>query len=277
VYMNIRKSNSQAVYINLDTYKKYERYTRFFSLLSILVVREIKGRYRRSTLGPIWGIIQPFLYLLIFTFIRGVLDIPSEGIPYPIFAYSALVPWMLFSNGATNSIISITKNSSIIKKIALPKEIFPIVAVSVAFIDFLISFVLLIVMMVYFHIPFQVNIIWVPVLVVLIIALSIGISFGFTAFGTYRDDFRFVLPFLLQIWMLASPIIYPVTKVPAKWQLIYKLNPMVGLIEGFRNAMIKNAPPDFHQLAVPLIAIVGIWAVMWPLFRYMSRYFSDVL
>jgi lipopolysaccharide transport system permease protein len=275
--MKINRSNPQAVYINQNADKTIKRYTRFFSLTGVLVARELKGRYRRSTLGPVWAIAQPLLYLLIFTFIRGVLDIPSDGIPYPVFAYSALVPWMLFSNSATNSVISVTKNSSIIKKIYLPKEIFPIIGVSTAFVDFVISFVLLIAMMVYFNIPFHANILWVPVLLFLIILLSIGVSFAFAAFGTYRDDLRFALPFLLQIWMLASPIIYPVGKVPERWRLFYQLTPMVGLIETFRNAMVKNISPDLHQLAAPLIAIVCIWAVMWPLFRYMSRYFSDVL
>lgn len=275
--MNVRKANSQAVYANAGSDTRIQRPARLLSVTSVLITRELKGRYKRSTLGPIWAVAQPLLYLLVFTFIRGVLNIPSEGIPYPVFAYSALVPWMLFSNSATNSVTSVTKNSSIIKKIYLPKEIFPIIGVSTAFVDFLISFVLLIAMMCYFHIPFQANILWVPAILFLIILLSVGVSFAFAAFGTYRDDLRFALPFLLQIWMLASPIIYPVGKVPARWQFLYQLNPMVGLIEAFRNAVVKNAPPDLHQLAAPLIAIVFIWAVMWPLFRYMSRYFADVL
>ncbi|MBN1572778.1 MAG: ABC transporter permease [Deltaproteobacteria bacterium] len=275
--MNDKSPCSRAVYIHEDARENRGGLSRFFTLLRILVNRELKGRYRRSILGPVWAVIQPLLYLLIFMFIRGVLDIPSDGIPYPLFAYSALVPWTLFSGGITRSSMSITQNKAIINKVSVSKELFPIISVSAVVIDFLISLALLFLMMFFFKVPVGRFVLWVPIITILIILLSVGISLGFTALGTYKDDFRFALPFLMQVWMLASPVIYPVGKVPAKWQLFYKLNPMVGLIEGFRNALIKNAAPDFGLLWVSLAAIVGVWIVAWPLFRYLSRYFSDVL
>lgn len=252
-------------------------FAKFVNLLSALNVRELKGRYRRSILGPAWAIIQPLLYMVVFTFIKGVLKISSEGVPYSIFTYSAIVPWMLFSNGIIRCGPIVMNNRAIIKKIALPREIFPISAMVTSFIDFLIASIILVGMMVWFKVPVTVHLLWLPVLVILTISLSLGIGLGIASVGTYKNDFLLGLPFLMQLWMLSTPIMYSIEEVPDRWLFAYKLNPMVGVIEAFRAILVKGMPPDLGLLLFSFIVALVIWIVMWPLFRYMSQYFADVL
>jgi len=240
-------------------------------------MRELKGRYRRSLLGPAWAIIQPLFYMVIFTFIRGVLNISSEGVPYVIFTYSALVPWTLFSNGVTRCGPSVSSNAGILKKIAIAREVFPVADVVVSLVDFLISSLILVGMMIWFRVPVGWSLLWLPVLVLLTALLTLGVGMAVAALGTYRHDIIFALPFLMQFWLLATPIMYPLGNVPERWKFLYSLNPMVGIIEGFRQAMVKGMAPDLGLLAVSLLGIVVLWLVAWPLFRYMSQYFADVL
>jgi lipopolysaccharide transport system permease protein len=269
------KSAARAVYIRpIDRKTEVQR---FFNLLWALVMRELKGRYRRSLLGPAWAIIQPLFYMVIFTFIRGVLNISSEGVPYVIFTYSALVPWTLFSNGVTRCGPSVSSNAGILKKIAIAREVFPVAGVVVSLVDFLISSLILVGMMIWFRVPVGWSLLWLPVLVLLTVLLGLGVGLGVAALGTYKRDIIFGLPFLMQFWLLATPIMYPVGQVPGRWQFLYSLNPMVGIIEGFRAVMVKGMVPDLGLLIVSLLGIVVVWLVAWPLFRYMSQYFADVL
>jgi len=269
------KSTAQAVYIRpIDRKAEFQR---FFNLLWALVMRELKGRYRRSLLGPAWAIIQPLFYMVIFTFIRGVLNISSEGVPYVIFTYSALVPWTLFSNGVTRCGPSVSSNAGILKKIAIAREVFPVADVVVSLVDFLISSLILVGMMIWFRVPVGWSLLWLPVLVLLTALLTLGVGMAVAALGTYRHDIIFALPFLMQFWLLATPIMYPLGNVPERWKFLYSLNPMVGIIEGFRQAMVKGMAPDLGLLAVSLLGIVVLWLVAWSLFRYMSQYFADVL
>lgn len=269
------KSTAQAVYIRpIDRKTEFQS---FFNLLWALVMRELKGRYRRSLLGPAWVIIQPLFYMVIFTFIRGVLNISSEGVPYVIFSYSALVPWTLFSNAVTRCGPSVSSNAGILKKIAIAQEVFPVADVVVSLVDFLISSLILVGMMIWFRVPVGWSLLWLPVLVLLTALLALGVGMAVAALGTYKRDIIFGLPFLMQFWLLATPTMYPLSEVPQRWQFVYRLNPMVGIIEGFRRVMVKGMFPDLGLLAVSLLGIVAVWLVAWPLFRYMSQYFADVL
>lgn len=268
-------SSKRAVYIrSLDTKTEYQR---FVNLMWALVVREIKGRYRRSLLGPAWAVLQPLFYMVIFTFLRGVLKISSEGVPYVIFTYSALVPWTFFSNAVTRCGPSVYSNAGIVKKIAIAREIFPVSGVVTSLFDLFIASLILVGMMVWFKVPVGATLLWLPVLVLLAAMLALGLGFGVAALGTYRHDITFALPFLMQLWMLATPIMYPISQVPERWQLLYSLNPMVGIIEGFRQVLVKGMAPDPGLLTVSLLGIALVWFVAWPLFRYMSQYFADVL
>lgn len=250
---------------------------RFFNLLGALVIREIKGQYRRSFLGPVWALLQPLFYMVIFTFIRGVLKISSEGIPYVLFTYSALVPWTFFSNAITRCGPSVMQNAGIVKKMDLPRLVFPTAAVSTSLFDLLMSGIILIGMMFWFHVPITWTILWLPLLIFLIALLALGIGILIAAVGTYKRDIVFATPFLMQFWLLATPIMYPLSNVPERWQKIYMLNPMVGLIEGFRGILVKGSSPDLSHLCMSVIIIGIIWVIAWPLFRVMSQYFADVL
>jgi lipopolysaccharide transport system permease protein len=258
-------------------YNQRNEMIRFFNLLGALVIREIKGQYRRSFLGPAWALLQPLFYMVIFTFIRGVLKISSEGIPYVLFTYSALVPWTFFSNAVTRCGPSVLQNAGIVKKMALPRLVFPAAAVGTSLFDLLMSGIILIGMMFWFHVPISWAILWLPILVFLIALLALGIGILIAAVGTYKRDIVFATPFLMQFWLLATPIMYPLSNVPERWQKIYMLNPMVGLIEGFRGILVKGATPELGLLLMSVLGIGVIWLIAWPFFRVMSQYFADVL
>ena len=250
---------------------------RFFNLLWALVIREIKGRYRRSLLGPTWAFLQPLFYMVIFTFIRGVLNISSERVPYVIFTYSALVPWTFFSNAVTRCGPSVSSNAGILKKMPIAREVFPVSGVVASLIDLFISSIILVGMMIWFRVPVGLSMLWFPLLVLLTALLALGVGLAVAAVGTYKHDIIFAMPFLLQFWLLATPTMYPIGQVPERWQFLYSLNPMVGVIEGFRTVLVKGMPPDLGLLTVSILGIVVIWVVAWPLFRYVSQYFTDVL
>jgi len=250
---------------------------RFFNLLWALVMREWKGRYRRSLLGPAWAFLQPLFYMVIFAFLRGVLDISSEGVPYVIFTYSALVPWTFFSNAVTRCGPSVASNAAVLKKMAISREVFPLAGVVTSFIDFVISSVVLVGMMIWFRVPVGASLLWAPLLVLLTAFLAFGVGLAAAAVATYKHDIIFAMPFLLQFWLLATPIMYPLGRVPGRWVFLYKLNPMVGIIEGFRTTIIKGTAPDLGLLIISLASGVAVWVVAWPLYRYVSQYFADVL
>jgi lipopolysaccharide transport system permease protein len=265
----------KSLYVNLHS-QNYDL-SKFFNLLWAIVTREIKGQYRRSLLGPSWALLQPLFYMVIFTFIRGVLNISSEGIPYVLFTYCALVPWTFFSNAVARCGPSVLLNAGIVKKMALPRIVFPTAAVVTSLFDLLMSGIILIGMIFWFHIPVGWSLIWLPAMVLLMALLALGVGMVIAAFGTFKRDIIFATPFVMQFWLLATPIMYPLSSVPARWQTIYMANPMVGLIEGFRNALIKGSSPDLGLLTMSLIGIGVIWAIAWPLFRAMAQYFADVL
>jgi len=250
---------------------------RFLGFLRVLVGREFRGRYRRSALGPAWAILQPLCYMVIFTFLRGVLDIPSDGIPYVIFTYSALVPWTFFSNAVTWCGPSVVANSGIVKKISISREVFPTASVVTSLVDLVISSVILGGMMAWYRVPVGWTLLWWPVLVLLTGLLALGVGLVLAALGTYKRDIIFGTPFLMQFWLLCTPVMYPLSKVSNRWEVLYSLNPMVGIVEGFRSVMVQGTMPDLWLLAVSFLGIMVIWTLAFPLFRYMSQYFADVL
>jgi len=250
---------------------------RFLGLVWALVARELKSRYRRSVLGPAWAVLQPLCYMLIFTFIRSVLNISSGGAPYVIFTYSALVPWTFFANAVTRCGLSVSSNAGLLKKIATQREVFPVASVLTTLVDMLIASVILVGMMIWFRVPVTGALLWLPALVVLVWGIALGCGLGVAAVGTYKRDVVFAMPFLMQFWMLATPIMYPLGRVPGHLRPLYRLNPMVGVIEGFRNVLVNGTAPDAGLLLISLGGVVVIWLVAWPVFRYMSQYFADAL
>lgn len=246
-------------------------------LLRALTVRDFKGQYRRSLLGPSWAIIQPLVYMVIFTFIRGVLTIDSEGVPYPIFTFSALVPWMFFSNAVTKAAPSVYSNRAIVKKMAMSREIFPLTAVTISIIDLVLSGTILAGMMIWYQVDLSASVVWLPVLFVLLVVLTVGVSLGAAAAGTYKHDVQMGIPFVLNFALFLTPVMYPLSEVPEARRALYSLNPMVGIVEGFRAVLVKGQDPDLGLLMISTVGTLLILAIGWGLFRMVSSYFADVL
>jgi homopolymeric O-antigen transport system permease protein len=264
-----------GVYVH--TSLKRNRFLQFLSLLTALVRRDIAGKYRRSYLGVWWAFLQPLILMVLFTMLRGFVNIPSEGIPYVLFSYSALVPWTFFTNAISSCGPSIVDNAEVIKKIALQREVFPLAGVTTALFDLVMSGIVLAGMMVWFRVPVGPSLLWLPVLILLTAAVAFGIGMLLAGLGTFRRDFIFAVPFITQAWLFATPVIYPLSSVPERWKHLYMLNPMVGIIEGFRNVLVKGVSPHSTALGISVIVAVLLLIICWPVFRRLSGYFADVL
>lgn len=247
-------------------------------LLYFLVWRDVKVRYKQTALGAAWAIIQPFLTMVVFSIFFGrFAGIPSDKFPYPIFSYTALVPWSFFAHGLTNASNSLVNSSNLIKKVYFPRLVIPISAVLSGIIDFFIAFIVLIGMMFYFGIVPTMNIVWLPLFLLLSLVTSLGVSLWLSAMNVQFRDVRYTIPFITQFWLFATPVAYPSSLLSEPWRTIYGINPMVGVIEGFRWALlgIDTAPG-------PTIGISSLIALFLLLsgafyFRRMERTFADVV
>lgn len=266
---------NKGVYIHAAP--RGQKPARFATLLWALVVRDVTSRYRRSSLGIWWAFLQPLILMLLFNMLRGFVNVPSDGIPYVLFSYTALVPWTFFTNSVSACGPSITANAEVIKKIALPREVFPLAAVSATLFDFVMSAFLLAGMMIWFKVAVSWSLLWLPVLIVLMTVTAFAVGILIAGLGTFRKDFIFATPFLTQAWLFVTPVIYPLSTVPEKWRNLYMLNPMVGVVEGFRNVLIKAASPPMEPLFWSVVTTAVLLGISWPLFRRLSAYFADVL
>jgi lipopolysaccharide transport system permease protein len=226
-------------------------------LLYFFVWRDIKVRYKQTVIGAAWAVLQPVMTMLVFSLFFGRLArIPSQGLPYPIFYYCALLPWMYFATamqGATNVVVD---QQRVITKIYFPRVVLPIASVLSGLLDFAISFVVLLIMMVYYRILPTSAVIWLPVFTLLAVLTALGVGLWLSALNALYRDVRYVLPFLVQFWMFASPVAYPSSLVPEKWRWLYGLNPMAGVIEGFRWALTGHGQPPGILLAASSTAVV---------------------
>jgi lipopolysaccharide transport system permease protein len=226
-------------------------------LLYFFVWRDIKVRYKQTVIGAAWAILQPVMTMLVFSLFFGRLaKIPSQGLPYPVFYYCALLPWMYFSTamqGATNIVVD---QQRIITKIYFPRVILPIAAVLSGLLDFAISFVVFLAIMMYYRIMPTAAIIWLPGFALLAILTALGVGLWLSALNALYRDVRYVLPFLVQFWMFASPVAYPSSLVPEKWRWLYGLNPMAGVIEGFRWALTGHGQPPGILLAASSAGVI---------------------
>lgn len=246
-------------------------------LLYILTLRDIKVRYKQTILGVLWAVIQPLFMMIIFTLFFGRLaGISSDGIPYSLFAYAGLVPWIFFSNAVNNSGNSLVGNSSLITKVYFPRMIIPIAAVGSGLIDFLISFALLALLMLYYGVSFSPNIIMLPILVLLTAFLATSFGMWMSALNVKYRDVRYALPFVIQLWMFVTPIIYPSSLIPDKWRWLFIINPLAGLIEGYRSA-IFGTPFDFLGIGVSIFIIFAALIYSAYSFRQMERHFADIV
>jgi lipopolysaccharide transport system permease protein len=245
-------------------------------LLYILIWRDIKVRYKQTAIGAAWAVIQPFFAMVVFSLIFGRLaKIPSEGLPYPIFAYSALLPWQFFAKALTEASTSLVVNERVITKVYFPRLLVPTAVVLAGLLDFGIAFLILLGMMVFYGITPSWFILFVPLFLLLAIITALGVSFWLSALDVEYRDVRYTLPFLTQLWFFATPVVYPSTIVPPSWRALYGLNPMVGVIEGFRWALLGSAPPDPRMLLVSslLASLLFISGLIY--FRRMERTLAD--
>lgn len=245
-------------------------------LLYFFCWRDIKVRYKQTALGVAWAILQPVMTMLLFSLFFGRLaKMPSDGIPYPLFVYTALVPWMFFSSGITQSSGSLVENASLLKKVYFPRLAVPIASVVSGSVDFLCSFVVLIVMMLYYGIVPSLAVLWLPFFLILACTTALGVGLWLSALNVQYRDVRYVIPFLTQLWLFATPIAYPSSLLSEPLRTLYGLNPMVGVVEGFRWALLGTGTSPGPMLLVSALASVVVLLTGAFYFRRMEVTFSD--
>ena len=247
-------------------------------LFYFLIWRDLKVRYKQTALGATWAIIQPVMQMIVFTLLFGnIAKLDSDGIPYPIFTYTALLPWGLFAKAINDSGRSIVLNRSMITKIYFPRLVVPTAKVLGGLVDFGIQFIVLIGLMIYFEYPPTANILTLPLFILLALVTALGAGLWLSAMNVIYRDVGYVIPFLTQFWFFATPIIYSASAIPEEWQFLYSLNPMVGVVEGFRWAVLGSAaPPDAKLLLSASISVIMLISGMF-FFRRMERTFADMV
>jgi lipopolysaccharide transport system permease protein len=247
-------------------------------LLYFFIWRDIKVRYKQTVFGAAWAIIQPFFTMIVFSLFFGRLaKIPSDGIPYPVWNFAALVPWQLFANGISQSSNSLVTNANMIRKIYFPRLAMPIAAVIAGVVDFLLAFLVLLLMMFYFGIVPTVNAIWLPGFLLLALVTSLGVGLWLSAMNVQFRDIRYAIPFITQFWFFATPIAYPSSLLSEPWRTIYGINPMVGVVEGFRWALLGTNTAPSSAIFVSSLTALGLLVSGAFYFRRMEKTFADVV
>ncbi|MGA9396651.1 MAG: ABC transporter permease [Anaerolineaceae bacterium] len=247
-------------------------------LVYFLTWRDIKVRYKQAVLGIAWAVLQPLLTMVIFSFIFGNLaKLPSDGIPYPLFSYAAVLPWQLFSSALQRSSVSLVGNANLLTKIYFPRLIIPFSAVMASLVDFGIAFLVMIGLMIYYQVWPTILMLWVIPLTLLALITALAVSLWLSALNVLYRDVQHMVPFLLQFWMYASPVAYSATLIPTGvWRIIYGLNPMAGVIQGFRWALLGAQPPDILlAISIAIVLILLITGLFY--FRRMEKTFADMV
>lgn len=246
-------------------------------LLYFLTLRDIKVRYKQTALGALWAIIQPLFMMAVFSLFFGRLaKVPSDGIPYPVFTLCALLPWQLFAHALTESSNSLVANERLITKVYFPRLVVPMAAVLGGLVDFAVAFIILLLMMFYYGIVPGLAILTLPAFLLLAIFTALGVGLWLSALNVKYRDVRYTINFLVQFWMFATPVAYSSSLVPARWRFLYGLNPMAGVVDGFRWALLGKQPPG-TMLAVSIAAVVVILIGGLYYFRRMEQQFADVV
>jgi lipopolysaccharide transport system permease protein len=246
-------------------------------LLYFLTRREISIRYKQTLLGLAWAVLQPLLSMVVFSLFLGRLaGVNGDGLPYPVFSYLGLLPWTYFANAMTRSSASLVGNANLLSKVYFPRLLIPLSATLSALVDFAIAFVVLLGLMAWYRIPLSVSVLWLVPLTLATTFLATGIGMGLAALNVQYRDVQHAIPFLMQLWMFATPVVYPVDTLPERWRFLLDLNPMTGLIEAYRAAPLGR-PIDLGSLAVSaavglVLVAIGVWR-----FRRMEKIFADVV
>jgi lipopolysaccharide transport system permease protein len=247
-------------------------------LLYFLIWRDIKVRYKQTALGATWAIIQPFFTMVVFSLFFGRLaKVPSDGIPYPIFSFAALVPWTFFASGLAQSSNSLVGSANLITKVYFPRLTIPIASVLSGIVDFALAFVVLLGMMLYYRMAPTLNVLWLPLFLMLALVASLGVGLWLSALNVKYRDVRYVVPFITQFWLFVTPIAYPSSLLHDPWRTLYGLNPMVGVVEGFRWALLGTKTAPGPIIAASSVAAVFILVTGAFYFRRMEKTFADIV
>jgi lipopolysaccharide transport system permease protein len=245
-------------------------------LLYFLVWRDVKVRYKQTALGVAWSVLQPFLTMVVFTVFFGRLArVPSDGVPYPLFSLAALVPWTYFSTAVSNGSSSLVGNQHLIAKVYFPRVLVPLTAVLMPAVDLAVSFGMLVILMAWYHIVPTTAMLLLPCYVALAVVSAVAVTLWTSALTVRYRDARYVLPFLVQTWLFVTPVAYPTSMVPERWRLLYALNPMVTVVEGFR-ASLLGTPAPAAMAAVALGAVVAALAAGIKYFRSVEGSIVDL-
>jgi len=245
-------------------------------LIGTLSVHRIKVRYKQSVLGVFWAVLQPLSIMLIFTFVFSLIArMPSDGAPYALFAYTALLPWNYFSAGVLNATNSLASHAQFVTKVYFPREILPITYVVAALFDFGVASTLLLGLMIYYRVSPTINVLYVLPILLVLTCFSLAMSFFFSATQVRFRDIGVAVPLLLQVWLFATPVIYPLSAVPARWRPIYVLNPMVGIIESFRQVVLRGSAPDSGSLLISAVISVILLVGCYIYFKLVEATMAD--
>ena len=247
-------------------------------LLWLWSLREVRVRYKQSFLGMAWAIVQPLVLTLVFTVIFSrLIQVDTGNIPYPVFAYTALVPWTFFATAIAFGIPSLVNNMNLVTKIYFPREILPLASISAAFVDFGMAALVLVGLMIFYGFWPTVESLWIFPLLLLQLSLTVGVTLIGAAIIVFQRDMRFVIPLLTQVWMYATPIIYPVDLVPVKWQKFYFLNPMAGIVDGYRRALLEGLPPRMEAIAIGTVVTAVLLITGYYGFKRAEPVFADLI
>lgn len=249
----------------------------YADLLLTLTVHRVKVRYKQSVLGLLWAVLQPLLLMLIFTVLFALTAprMPSEGLPYSVFVYAAVLPWTFFSTAVSNGTNSLVSHTQLVTKIWFPREILPLSYVTAALFDFGVASSLLVALMVYHGVALGWPIVMAPAIVASIAVLASAVALATAALQVQFRDVGLAMPLLLQVWMFLSPVVYPYSQVPARFRPLYELNPMAGLIEGFRRVTVQGQPPDWHLFLVSALVSAVLLPACYVYFKYVDATVAD--
>lgn len=257
---------------------KFRELWDYRELLFFFVWRDVKVRYRQTVLGALWAIIQPFFTMVIFSLFFGRLaEVPSDGLPYPIFSYAALVPWTFFATALTQASNSLVLNANMVKKIYFPRLTLPIATVLAGVIDFTLAFMVLMGMMLFYGLVPTFNVIWLPIFLLLALVTSLGVGLWLSAMNVQFRDVHYTIPFLTQAWLFLTPIAYPSSLLSEPWRTLYGLNPMAGVVEGFRWALLGTDTAPGPMTIVSAVVALTLFISGAFYFRRMEQSFADVL
>lgn len=247
-------------------------------LLWLWTAREVRVRYKQSLLGIAWAILQPLALTVVFTFVFSlILRVDTGGVPYPVFAYAALVPWTLFATSLAFGVPSLVNNLNLVTKIYFPREVLPLASIGAAMLDFAIALLIFVVMMALYRVSPDLHVLWVVPLLATQLALTMGVVLLGAALIVFFRDVRFVIPLLIQVWMYASPVIYPVDLVPERLQPLYFLNPMAAIIDGYRRALLTGEAPRMPVFLVAVLISTLLLALGYAFFKRVEPHFADLI